>query len=35
MNSDFKEVRMLIAALTPKIATAKEDLNGQALGNSL
>lgn len=35
MGSDYKEVRALIAALTPKVASAREDLNGQALGNSL
>jgi hypothetical protein len=35
MGSDYKEVRALLAALTPKVATAREDLNGQALGNSL
>lgn len=35
MNSDFPEVRSLVEALTPKIATVREDLNGQAVGNSL
>ena len=28
-------MRALLSALTPKVATAREDLNGQALGNSL
>ena len=31
----FFSVRALLSALTPKVATAREDLNGQALGNSL
>jgi len=35
MNSDFKEVRLIISSLTPKIASVSEELNGQALGNSL